>query len=398
MAAPQTGFEATGSWSSLALESAFWQTVADDTDATVTVAGQSVQGRDIYRIDLGTGTTQTLLITSLIHANEPATRDALMAWLRDLAYSTDPGVLDYLTSHRIVALCPCNPDSFPNARVNANGANINRDFYALTQPETKVIMSVVGQVKPDMILDVHEYHGSPSQPDWMGRAGGHPLTHPAIKAMEQDCYDAGHVDMVSQGYTSEPYFDSLLMRSGMSTVAGPNNSVGVLSETNTAHTDADRVLIQKRILDVFRQWHGQNAAACKAAVAQARADAAASTETVPLYTKEYFAQEVDLPRLIGLGGYQLDGPLPEAQQVAFGIEVDAGGFVSMSQTARLVIPTVLDPDSPERAPVQAARVGVPIPDRPVVGWRVFAEGKARKVIAARFHDGTRVNRVQVPGT
>lgn len=397
MVAPVTAYEASGGITSLAAEATFWQTVDADTAATVTTAGLSVEGRPIYRIDLGAGTDQTVLITSLIHANEPATREALMMWLRDLAYSTDPAVTSYLASHRIVALSPCNPDSLPSARENAAGVNVNRDFYKLTQPETQVIVATLGAVDPHLAIDIHEYHGGAGDPDWMGRGGGSPVTPDAVATQEAAIY--AHLDALVEGdgYTSDPYFDWGLMRAGMSTIQGPMNRPGLLSETNTAHTLAHRVTVQVKVLEWARLWHEANAAACTSAVAAGKAQAVSSTEPLPLYTHEYFLYDSD-PEVLDLLGYQLaPGETIPATHDAFGITADSSGFVTMQQEAQWVIPTLLDPTSPDVI-ATATRVvrPVPLPTTELIGYKVWAQGKGRDVTAMKFHDGTRVQDVTMP--
>lgn len=397
MVAPQTQFEINGGWTSRANETTFWTTVAADTDLAMSTAGTSENGSPIHRLDLGTGTTQTLFITSLIHGNEPATREALMAWLRDLAYSTDPTVTAYLSAHRIVALTPCNPDGFAiGDRENINGVNINRDCYKLAAKETRVLMDTVTLVDPHLVLDVHEYHGASGDADWKYRAGGHPVTYADVRALEADSIADTIAAVSGAGYSTAEYPDSLTPRQGFSFVAGPMHRPGILSETNTAHTVSKRVTINKIALEAVRLWHEDNAAACTAARSASRLAASTSTAPAPLYTAEYFGNDTS-PELLDLTGYDIvSGSMP-ATHAAFGVVVGPDGVASMQQEAQWVIPTLLDSTSPDVV-VAATRLArsTPLPTTALIGYKVWAQGKARDVTEIKFHDGTRVQDVLLP--
>ena len=54
-----------------------------------------------------------------------------------------------------------------NARYNSRGADINRDWLYLTQPETRILHRYVSSVEPDIVLDLHEFYASKgSPPKW----------------------------------------------------------------------------------------------------------------------------------------------------------------------------------------------------------------------------------------
>ena len=254
MVAPTTQFEDTAGaqWTSLANETAFLTQVAAETDLSMATAGTSVEGRPIHRLELGDNPDRTMFITSLIHASEPASREALLMFLRDWAYTTDPAKLAYLADHRIVALTPCNPDSQAiRKRENANNVNINRDFYRLTQPETRAIMAAKADVQPDFSLDIHEHSGGFGL-DWVGRGGGNPIVVPQVTTWQDSCFDACEAAVDLAGYSTGVYPWLNTMRAGMSTVAGPTHTVGMLSETDISYTPTERASIQRLVLDAAR--------------------------------------------------------------------------------------------------------------------------------------------------
>src|SRR5699024_2198811 len=165
MAAPTTGFEdSSGDYTTLADEQAFLETIASETAATLSVAGESVEGRPIWRLDLGTDRQSTWLCVATQHAREPVAREATLSFLRDLAYSTDPEILDYLSTHRIVFVPNANPDGTPGrTRRNANGVDINRDGFALTQPEALTLQHLIRDTGALLVTDGHEQVGTPSE-------------------------------------------------------------------------------------------------------------------------------------------------------------------------------------------------------------------------------------------
>lgn len=175
MTPPVTSHEAGGSWTSLAQERTFFDQILAETDLTETLVGHSIQDRAIYAYALGQGPEQTLMITSLVHGNEPASREAVLAMIRDMAYATDPQVVDYLAAHRIVWVPSISPDSAFFRRNNAVDANPNRDFYGLTQPETRAVVTAINAFSPHLIVDCHEYWTD--GPEWMGFEGHMPGAH-----------------------------------------------------------------------------------------------------------------------------------------------------------------------------------------------------------------------------
>jgi hypothetical protein len=114
--------------------------------------GQSVQGRDITALQIGSG-SEVVLIVGGIHGNEKATvAGALnLADVLDNLYLTDPKWEHLLDSHIKVVIVPCNnPDGYvSNTRDNYNGVDLNRNYdYGVdtpfSQPETRAIMNFVG--------------------------------------------------------------------------------------------------------------------------------------------------------------------------------------------------------------------------------------------------------------
>jgi protein MpaA len=126
---------------------------------TTTVAGRSVQGRDIEAfVRAVDAPRRRVLVIGGLHGNEPGTPPAVRG-LVQAAIATDIEVW----------LVPvANPDgSAAGMRCNANGVDLNRNFpwdwrpedggpAPLSEPETQALVTLVEQLRPDIVIWVHQ--------------------------------------------------------------------------------------------------------------------------------------------------------------------------------------------------------------------------------------------------
>jgi Zinc carboxypeptidase len=93
-----------------------------------------------------------------VHGNEPSGTDADLQLLSELARSSSCDLLDRLV---VVFLPLQNPDGrAAGTRVNANGFDLNRDWFAATQPETSAKLALLERYPPVAFADQHEEAGS----------------------------------------------------------------------------------------------------------------------------------------------------------------------------------------------------------------------------------------------
>lgn len=384
MAAPTTGFEDTGDWTTLAQETAFLTQIATETDAVLSEAGRTVQDRPIHRVDLGNPSGSTVLIVCLQHGAEPASREAGLQLVRDLAYSTDPAVTAYLASHRVVVIPNVNADGLPDTRNNTNGVNLNRQWYRLQQPEALAVQAVIEDAGPAVIFDAHETGATGA--DWRPYPAGLPGTHPAITTQAEDWVSRAASMLSTDGYTTVWYALNFLPFSGLSTTAAAAHAVGILSETVWHHEPAKRVQIQRDLFGDLLDWHADNTTAIDAASAASLAAATASTAPIPIPTREYIAGTLTT---VDVAGYQLADPLPAHLLAAHGITATST-YVSVDQPARLIVAALCDPESVESV-VTATRIPrstpveprEPLPDGVPAGAAVTIGGRRRPIIAAK---------------
>jgi hypothetical protein len=158
----------------------------------MSVAGRSVGGRPIRRIELGARHGDGVLLTGLVHGVEFVGSLALLEIVRAIA--EDPGS-DLLRHARIVVLPIVNPDGLhancarlssgrrAYQRCNARGVDLNRNFppmrntfplhplggsrwrgsphyvgpHPLSEPETRALHDVVDDLRPRVSIGFHSF-------------------------------------------------------------------------------------------------------------------------------------------------------------------------------------------------------------------------------------------------
>ncbi|MFD6751890.1 M14 family metallopeptidase [Micromonospora gifhornensis] len=99
-----------------------------------------------------------LFVNNNIHGNEWEGTDASLQILQDLAFSTDPAIVDMLNKHVFAFVVTNNPDGRVAAtRANANGFDMNRDFITASQPEVRAVRAQLVRYSPLTMLDIHGY-------------------------------------------------------------------------------------------------------------------------------------------------------------------------------------------------------------------------------------------------
>ena len=385
MTPPQTNYEVNSDWTTLEQESVFLSQIGDETSLDIEIAGQSVEGKPIRRVSLGQPIEGTVLIVCLQHGNEPASREAALAQIRDMAYSTNPSVLSYLNTHQVVWIPTAVPDSFPSRRNNSNGVNPNRDYFILKQPEPRVIVESINQFQPNLIVDAHEYFTAGE--DWWGATSQFPGAHPDIADWEDRIFNYGRDILAGHGYTSKHYPLDYSSRSSLAKYAPARHTTGLLSETNALHGDIhDRVAVQKIILDMVIDFHEENSAALTAAQVESLAWARTSKGPDKFKIREQYMGR-DVTETAYFSGYQLSEPLDPLLVDMHGIVVDEDLFVPIQQDARLILPQILDPASMDKQ-VEAARVPWDDElDEPKLRLRVRTGGETRDVMQLRVRTG-----------
>lgn len=96
-----------------------------------------------------------IVIIGNIHGHETVGSNALLRLLDHFAKGDDHALLEDLILFCVVCANPDGRDR--QTRFNENGFDLNRDFIAQSQPETKAITQLITSCHPISVLDLHGY-------------------------------------------------------------------------------------------------------------------------------------------------------------------------------------------------------------------------------------------------
>ena len=134
--------------------------------ATCLSIGKSREGRLIPLIALHSpdtvyGNTYVLYAVARLHGSEVAGTEALLAIAQHFVNTNGEAELNLLRRCTMVLVPMANPDgAVRNGRDNAAGADLNRDWINLAQPETQAIEASLRTWRPSAFLDLHELPAS----------------------------------------------------------------------------------------------------------------------------------------------------------------------------------------------------------------------------------------------
>lgn len=124
---------------------------------TINKVGQSIEGRDLDLISIGTGDIQ-IFLWSQMHGDEPTATQAIFDIFR--FFSSDDfneekqNILNNITLHFLPMLNPDGAERFQ--RRNLLGVDINRDALRLQSPESKTLKWVRDSVQADFGFNLHD--------------------------------------------------------------------------------------------------------------------------------------------------------------------------------------------------------------------------------------------------
>lgn len=123
---------------------------------TVSVEGNSVEGRPMFLVTASKTENPEweVLFIGCQHGNEHSGKDAISYMLWDLAEHPEK-IPDKVAIHLIPN---SNPDgSEADRRRNSADQDLNRDHLFLAQPETQMMHKVTARLRPDLVVDCHEF-------------------------------------------------------------------------------------------------------------------------------------------------------------------------------------------------------------------------------------------------
>ncbi|MEO1260617.1 MAG: M14 metallopeptidase family protein [Bacteroidota bacterium] len=130
----------------------------NDPQFKVATMGQSIEGRNIYLISIGSGATDVLL-WSQMHGDEPTATMALMDLFNFFGQKNNfkkfkQTLKKELTLHFIPMLNPDGAEKYQ--RRNALGVDLNRDALRLQNPESRILKKVRDSLEAEWGFNLHD--------------------------------------------------------------------------------------------------------------------------------------------------------------------------------------------------------------------------------------------------
>lgn len=392
MTKPLTQAEINGGWTSLANEIAFLEQVAAETDASLSVAGLSDGGRPIHRIEVGNSDGTTWVIMTSVHGSERASREGCLAWFRDLAYSTDPTIRDYLSAHRVVLFTPVNPDGVASGGYGTPQGDINKDYLTFATAPARVLVSHMRDLDPHLVVDCHEYGGT-YVADLTYFGTGLLAVDAGLREASDEMCAVMHDAATAAGYSAGPYRSP--GRVSGREMGAWFHAPSVLIESRIDLPMMTRVNLYSHALSALQEWHHAHATRLRKLKSASKLRARTNLPVpYPLQRGDVATggrwPSIDLPET--LTAYRVTGPLPTEFMDAYGITAE-DDMVPLGQDMRVLIPLLFDQSS-DNAVAEGERVLVdadpPLPSTDVIAQHVRVDGYLRQIIRSRMKGGQTV--------
>ncbi len=131
--------------------------LAKDERFLVRMVGNSVQGREVLMVSVGQGDT-TVLAWTQMHGNESTATRAAFDFINLISSeewkAESQDLLSKITFHVILMLNPDGAEIYQ--RENVWGLDLNRDAAAQAAPESRILVTVFREVKPQYCLNLHD--------------------------------------------------------------------------------------------------------------------------------------------------------------------------------------------------------------------------------------------------
>ncbi|MDH7564234.1 MAG: M14 family zinc carboxypeptidase [Candidatus Bathyarchaeota archaeon] len=142
---------------------------------TYETVGKTVQNKDIILFKIGNPSGGKILIDGAMHGAENLGSELLYYYARWLLTSSDPLATQILSNNYMLLIPALNVDKYGNARKNANGVDLNRNFATnwqyggssdpssdyyrgtapLSEPESQALVQAFQSWKPAFYINLH---------------------------------------------------------------------------------------------------------------------------------------------------------------------------------------------------------------------------------------------------
>ena len=169
--------------------------------------GSSVEGRGIWMVTLRDPSTVSASVPKIFylcrqHGHEPASTEGSLAFIRKLVSADAASPWAECLRHVTIYIVPmANPDGAERfRRHNAKNVDLNRDWLKQTQPETRVLVRAIHDIRPDYITDQHELFPDDDRRDFTETAGPQAGVAPTVAEACEDLGDVVRISMWTCGF------------------------------------------------------------------------------------------------------------------------------------------------------------------------------------------------------
>lgn len=234
-----------------------------------------------------------VFVMANIHGGEVCGKDAMLAFLRDLAASGRPAWADSL----VLLVAPIynadgnerfslynrprqhGPIGGMGRRENARDLDLNRDHMKLASPEARSLVGLLDDYDPHIVVDLHTTNGSRHGYHLTYAAPMHPATDPAIVDLARgELLETVTAAVKDRTGWDTYYYGNLPFRSGSpgwytfdhrprfnTNYVGLRNRVGILSEAYAYAPFRERVLVTRAFVEEILDFAHTNAWRVRAA-------------------------------------------------------------------------------------------------------------------------------------
>lgn len=144
-------------------------------------------------------------VTANVHGDEPSGTDAAIRMAYELAARTDCANERRLRRLVTLVLPLQNPDGrIAGTRGNSHGFDLDRDWFASTQPETEARLRLLRDQPPIVFADLHEHSGEGYALPDAAAPVHHELPREALAAVASTYVPAAHVRAAGEGIRVAP--------------------------------------------------------------------------------------------------------------------------------------------------------------------------------------------------
>nr|AMP54251.1 zinc carboxypeptidase [uncultured bacterium]AMP54381.1 zinc carboxypeptidase [uncultured bacterium]AMP54420.1 zinc carboxypeptidase [uncultured bacterium]AMP54461.1 zinc carboxypeptidase [uncultured bacterium] len=312
--------------------------------------GETVAGRPIWGVRVGSPPPPSVdsqvhvMLTGAQHGNESAGREALLQII-GLLGDGDPYWVSAFTGVQAIIVPTVNRDGvLRGERANGHGVDLNRNWWELSQPETRAVAQVLGSARPYVHVDAHESLNNIDINNHVEyRAPGNPQAYEGVVDESVTLRDRLIGNARDNGWSADVYLPGSL--GGLTNLDSQmilRHSVSILIETNRndGYAFEDRSTIQYESFQEVMEYVNDTVGG----LPELRSAAETHVTLVGAAADEPFdirSTVINPPPI----AYQLVGDIPEFHLDVFNIDIGDNGVILMGQSSQPVIPFLFDTES-----------------------------------------------------